>query len=109
MFNLFVLCLYNERTDKLQTVRAHFQPLASSFFFFGKNRVMQLALGRIAATEYLPSLSKISPDLVGKMSLILTNRSRGEILQYFNKLEMEDYARAGNRVKKEQFLLMKDH
>ena len=60
---------------------------------------MQLALGRTPATEYLPSLSKVSPHLVGKMGLMLTNRSLAEVLQYFNKLEMEDYARAGNRVK----------
>jgi mRNA turnover protein 4 len=97
--NLFVVRLYNERTDKLQTVRAHFPPSESSYFFFGKNRVMQLALGRTPATEYLPSLSKISPYLVGKMGLMLTNRSPQEVLEYFNKLEMEDYARAGNRVK----------
>jgi mRNA turnover protein 4 len=97
--NLFVIRLYNERTDKLQIVRSHFPPSESSYFFFGKNRVMQLALGRTAATEYLPSLSKISPYLVGKMGLMLTNRSPQEILEYFNKLEMEDYARAGNRVK----------
>jgi hypothetical protein len=37
--NLFVLRLYNERTDKLQTVRAHFPPSESSYFYFGKNRV----------------------------------------------------------------------
>jgi len=97
--HLFVIRLYNERTDKLQTVRAHFPPSKSSYFFFGKNRVMQLALGRTPATEYLPSLSKISPYLVGKMGLMLTNRSPQEVLEYFNKLEMEDYARAGNRVK----------
>jgi len=97
--HLFVVRLYNERTDKLQTVRAHFPPSESSYFFFGKNRVMQLALGRTPATEYLPSLSKISPFLVGKMGLMLTNRSPQEVLEYFNKLEMEDYARAGNRVK----------
>ncbi len=60
---------------------------------------MQLALGRTPATEYLPSLSKISPHLVGKMGLMLTNRSPQEVLEYFNKLEMEDYARAGNHVK----------
>jgi len=97
--NIFVIRLYNERTDKLQTVRAHFPRSESSFFFFGKNRVMQLALGRTPATEYLPSLAKISPYLVGKMGLMLTNRSPQEVLEYFNKLEMEDYARAGNRVK----------
>jgi len=97
--HLFVVRLYNERTDKLQTVRAHFPPSESSYFFFGKNRVMQVALGRTPATEYLPSLAKISPYLVGKMGLMLTNRSPQEVLEYFNKLEMEDYARAGNHVK----------
>ncbi|CAF0991341.1 unnamed protein product [Adineta steineri] len=97
--HLFVVRLYNERTDKLQTVRAHFPPSESSYFFFGKNRVMQLALGRTPATEYLPSLSKISPYLVGKMGIMLTNRKPQEILEYFNKLEMEDFARAGNQVK----------
>ena len=96
--NVFVLRLFNERTDKLQSVRGHFPPSESSYFFFGKNRVMQLALGRTPATEYLPSLSKISPHLVGKMGLMLTKRSREEVLQYFNALAMEDYARAGNRV-----------
>jgi mRNA turnover protein 4 len=99
--NLFVIRLYNERTDKLQIVRSHFPPSEHSYFFFGKNRVMQLALGRTPATEYLPSLSKISPYLVGKMGLMLTNRSPQEVLEYFNKLQMEDYARAGNRVKED--------
>lgn len=96
---LFVIRTYNERTEKLQAVRAHFPPSESSYFFFGKNRVMQLALGRTPATEYLSSLSKISPFLVGKVGLMLTNRSPQEVLEYFNKLEMEDYARAGNYVK----------
>ncbi|CAF4533883.1 unnamed protein product [Rotaria sp. Silwood2] len=97
--HLFVVRLYNERTEKLQIVRAHFPPSESSYFLFGKNRVMQLALGRTPATEYLPSLSKISPYLVGKVGLMLTNRSPQEVLEYFNQLEMEDYARAGNHVK----------
>ena len=96
--NVFVLRLYNERTDKLQAVRSHFPPSESSYFFFGKNRVMQLALGRTPATAYLPSLAKVSPFLVGKMGLMLTNCSREQVFQYFNQLEMEDYARAGNRV-----------
>ena len=99
--NLFVIRLYNERTDKLQVVRAHFPPSESSYFFFGKNRVMQLALGRTPATEYLPSLSKISPFLIGKMGLMATNRSPQEVFEYFNQLKMEDYARAGNRVKED--------
>ncbi|CAF0803324.1 unnamed protein product [Rotaria sordida] len=97
--NLFVIRLYNERTEKLQIVRQHFPPSESSYFFFGKNRVMQLALGRTPATEYLPSLSKISPYLVGKVGLMLTNRSPQQVLEYFNQLEIEDYARSGNHVK----------
>ena len=93
--------LYNERTDKLQAVRAHFPPSESSYFFFGKNRVMQLALGRTPATEYLLSLSKISPFLIAKMGLLATNRSPQEVFEYFNQLKMEDYARAGNRVQED--------
>ena len=102
--NLFVIRLFNERTDKLQTVRSHFPPSESSYFFFGKNRVMQLALGRTPATEYLPSLSKVAPYLMGKMGLMLTNRSPQEVLEYFNQLQMEDYARAGNLVKEDVIL-----
>jgi len=97
--HLFVLRLYNERNDKLQAVRAHFPPSESSYFFFGKNRVMSLALGRTPATEYLPSLAKIAPHLIGKMGLLLTNRPRQEILAYFDQLSLQDYARSGNRVK----------
>jgi len=98
--NLFILRLYNERNDKLQSVRAHFPPSESSYFFFGKNRVMSLALGRTSADEYFPSLSKIGPHLVGKIGLMLTNQSRSQILGYFDQLQMEDYARPGNRVDK---------
>jgi mRNA turnover protein 4 len=62
---------------------------------------MQLALGRTTITEYLTSLSKISPYLVAKMALMLTNRSPQEVLEYFNKLQMEDHARPGNRFKED--------
>jgi hypothetical protein len=34
------------------------------------------------------------------MGLMLTSRSPQEVLKYFNKLQMEDYARAGNNVNK---------
>jgi len=98
--NLFVIRLYNERTDKLQTVRSYFPPSKSPYFFFGKNRIMQLGLERTLAAEYLSSFSKISPYLVGKMGLMLTNRLPQEVLKYFNKLQMEDYAQAGNNVNK---------
>ena len=59
---------------------------------------MQSALGRTPVTEYPPSLSKISPCLVGKRGLMLTNRSPQEVFKYFNQLQMEDYVGAGNRV-----------
>ena len=96
--NVFLLRVYNERTEKLQIVRNHFPRCESSFFFFGKNRVMQLALGRTPTTEYFPSLAKLSSQLVGKTGLMISNRSKEEIIQYFNQLEIEDFARAGFRV-----------
>ena len=70
-------------------IRNHFPRSESSFFLFGKNRVIQLALGRTSGI--------ISAQLVGKTGLLITNRSKEEVLQYFNQLEIDDFARAGLR------------
>lgn len=95
---MFLPRFFNERTEKLQTVRNPFPRSESSFFFFGKNRVMQLALGRTPVNKYYPSLAKISAQLVEKTGLMITNRSKEEVLQYCNQLEIDDYARRGLRV-----------
>ena len=64
-------------------------------FFLGKNRVMQVALGRSPEEEYRDNLYKLGEQLGGNCSLFFTNRSRDEMLQFFNEYKSVDYARAG--------------
>jgi len=91
--SLYVLKIYNERNEKLHYIRQH---LSDSQFFFGKNCVMSFALGRTPSLEYLKNLSKITPYLLGKIGLLMTNRDKKEIIEYFNSLSLLDYARSGN-------------
>ena len=63
---------------------------------FGKNKVISLALGRGAESEYKENLHKITPYLFGNIGLLFTNRSKDEVHKYFEEYSCPDYARSGN-------------
>ena len=50
-------------------------------FFFGKNKVMSLALGRTEADEYRENLHHICSQLKGQTGLLFTNKSKKEVLE----------------------------
>ena len=50
-------------------------------FFFGKNKVMAIGLGRTKETEYKDNLHKLSNRLYGQCGLLFTNRPRDEVLR----------------------------
>jgi len=50
-------------------------------FFFGKNKVMSLALGRSKSDEYRPGLRKIAKQLQGQTGLLFTNASEQQVLR----------------------------
>ena len=50
-------------------------------FFFGKNKVMSLALGRTTEDEYKDNLHKLSKHLRGQTGLLFTNKSKEEVLK----------------------------
>uniref|UniRef100_A0A4W4FTS0 Ribosome assembly factor mrt4 n=1 Tax=Electrophorus electricus TaxID=8005 RepID=A0A4W4FTS0_ELEEL len=77
---LFVFSVENTRNNKLKDVRAAWK---HSRFFFGKNKVMMIALGKGPTDEYKDNLHKVSEFL------------KGEVVQEYN-LKETDYARAGN-------------
>ena len=52
------------RNNKLKDIRTQWK---ESRFFFGKNRVMQLALGRTEAEEYKEGLHKIAEVLCASL------------------------------------------
>lgn len=69
--------------------------LAGRSFFLGKNKVMQVALGRSKEEEYADDLARLSRDVSGSTGLLFTNKERQEVLDYFNTLSVSDYPRSG--------------
>lgn len=69
---------------------------ASSRFFLGSNKVMQVALGRSVADEIRPGLHKISKLLRGDSGLFLTNLPEEEVKKLFDGFEVYDFARTGS-------------
>ncbi|NXC43843.1 MRT4 protein, partial [Penelope pileata] len=65
--------------------------------FFGKNKVMMVALGREPSSEYRENLHQVSKHLRGEVGLLFTNRTKEEVDEWFSSFKEVDFARAGNR------------
>jgi len=91
---IFTFSVQNMRNNKLKDVR---QEWKHSRFFFGKNKVMSLALGNSSSDEYGKNLHKIAKRLHGQMGLLFTNSTEEEVLEWFAKYSEADFARAGNK------------
>lgn len=89
---VFLFNVQNMRNTKLKDLR---QEWKTSRFFFGKNKVMALALGKTAEDECGDNIHKLSNQLRGQCGLLFTNSSKKEVLKFFKKYSEPDYARAG--------------
>lgn len=89
---IFLISVENMRNNKLKELRAEWK---DSRFFFGKNKVMALALGRTCENEVAEGLHKLSQALKGQHCLLFTNRSKKNVLDWMNNYEEPDYARSG--------------
>ncbi|NXY09973.1 MRT4 protein, partial [Pteruthius melanotis] len=118
---IFVFSVANMRNNKLKDVRNAWKhsrwaggwcrggcpregaPGLTSFssswarIFFGKNKVMMVALGREPSSEYKENLHKVSKHLRGEVGLLFTNRTKDEVDEWFSKFRELDFARAGNK------------
>jgi len=90
--NVFVLSVDNVRNNFLQDLRVRFR---GSRFFFGKNAVMQVAIGRDESTEQFPGMHKFAETIHGKCCLFFTNEKKEFILEFFKDYAVLDYARSG--------------
>lgn len=90
---IFTFSVHNMRNIQLKEVRNDWR---NSRFFFGKNKVMSLALGRTAEEECRDNLHKLSSQLHGQTGLLFTNKRKDDVLDYFDNYRMADYARSGN-------------
>ncbi|NXX95382.1 MRT4 protein, partial [Centropus bengalensis] len=91
---IYVFSVANMRNNKLKDVRNAWK---HSRFFFGKNKVMMVALGREPSSEYRENLHKVSKWLRGEVGLLFTDRTRDEVEEWFSKFREVDFARAGNK------------
>ncbi|XP_016920509.1 mRNA turnover protein 4 homolog [Apis cerana] len=89
---IFLLSVHNMRNNKLKDLRSEWK---DSRFFFGKNKVIALALGKSSENEVAENLHKLSLALRGQCGLLFTNRSKKEVLKWMREYEEIDYARSG--------------
>ncbi|XP_075762597.1 mRNA turnover protein 4 homolog [Pelodiscus sinensis] len=91
---LFIFSVANMRNNKLKDIRNAWK---HSRIFFGKNKVMMVALGRGPADEYKENLHQVSKHLRGEVGLLFTNRTKDEVNEWFSQFKEMDFARAGNK------------
>ncbi|XP_078665076.1 mRNA turnover protein 4 homolog [Branchiostoma floridae x Branchiostoma belcheri] len=91
---IFTFSVENMRNSKLKEVRTIWK---HSRFFFGKNKVMSVALGRGPEDEYRENLHKVSLRLRGQTGMFFTNKTKEEVVDWFAQYQLKDFARSGNK------------
>ncbi|KAI4503964.1 hypothetical protein M0802_001367 [Mischocyttarus mexicanus] len=90
--HILLLSVQNMRNNKLKDLRSEWN---DSRFFFGKNKVMAIALGKTQDKEILKGVHGLSNALIGQCGLLFTNRKIKEALKAIRQYEEIDYARSG--------------
>lgn len=98
--SLYLFSYENMRSTKFKNIRLHFRETdnkeSSSRIYLGKNKLLQIALGRTAEEEYADNLRHVAKRVTGgSVGLLFTSRPRDEVENYFANLVEEDFARAG--------------
>ncbi|KAJ9193031.1 hypothetical protein DTO166G4_8213 [Paecilomyces variotii] len=90
--HLFVFSVDNMRNTYLKDVRTEF---SDSRLFFGKTKVMAVALGNSPETECATNLHLLNPYFTGAVGLLFTSRDPESVIAHFDSFRPLDYARAG--------------
>jgi mRNA turnover protein 4 len=73
----------------------HASKAVPSRIMLGKNKLLQIALGKTPEDEYADNLRHVSKHISASVGLLFTSKPRDEVLQYFENLVEPDFARAG--------------
>lgn len=106
---VYLFSYENMRSNHFKDVRLHFRGDGKNSkdtmsddtnstegrLFLGKNKLLQIALGRTPEDEYSDNLHKLSKDLSGSVGILCTNQKAEDVEKYFAQLSVEDFARAG--------------
>lgn len=73
----------------------HINQLIVDSLFFGKTKVMAVALGHTPETEAAQNLHLLTPYLTGAVGLLFTSRTPESVTSFFDSFRPLDFARAG--------------
>ncbi|OXU18412.1 hypothetical protein TSAR_002397 [Trichomalopsis sarcophagae] len=90
--NIILFSVENMRNSKLKDLRVEWR---GSRFFFGKNKIVALALGTTKESEIAEGIHILSSNLQGQCGLFFTNEKKIKVLQWMREYGEDDYARSG--------------
>ena len=67
-----------------------------SKFFFGKNKVVQKALGKTSEDEHADNSHMLSKYMRGQVCLLCTHKTKEQVEAAFKAMQVEDFAAAGS-------------
>ncbi|XP_028137795.1 mRNA turnover protein 4 homolog [Diabrotica virgifera virgifera] len=94
--SVYVFTYKNMRNETMKAVRQEWKP---SKFFFGKNKVISIGLGRTPEEEVEDDLHKLCQVLKGQCGLLFTDCTKKEVKEWFESYFVEEYARSGFKAK----------
>uniref|UniRef100_A0A7S1ETJ0 Ribosome assembly factor mrt4 n=1 Tax=Timspurckia oligopyrenoides TaxID=708627 RepID=A0A7S1ETJ0_9RHOD len=92
--SIYVFSYQDMRNAKLKELRVEWR---DSRFFLGRNKLLQVALGKDAATEHAENLNLVAKRLSGDVGLLFTNREHTQVKEFFESYSASDFARSGAR------------
>lgn len=98
--NLYLFSYENMRSNKFKDIRMHFRQTKDEMdmptrIFLGKNKLMQIALGKTPEDEYADNLRHVSKQVSESVGLIFTSRPSSDVEGFFADFSERDFARAG--------------
>lgn len=111
--SLYLFSYENMRSNKFKDIRMHFRPTSDgmdmpSRIFLGKNKLLQIALGRTPEEEYSDNLRHVADGINESVGLLFTSRPRSEVEEFFANFSEPDFARAGYVAPREVIITNKD-
>lgn len=97
---LYLFSYENMRSNKFKDIRMHFRSNGDAMdipskIMLGKNKLIQIALGKTPEEEYSDNLRHVSKEISESVGLLFTSRPKSEVEAFFSNYSEPDFARAG--------------
>ncbi|KAL8428081.1 hypothetical protein Efla_000180 [Eimeria flavescens] len=89
---LYVVEVKNQKNALLKLARDALKP---GRLFFGKNKVLQVALGAQPSTECLDNVSKLTKLLKGERGILITKDNLTDVKTRLSEVTSDEFAKAG--------------